>query len=30
MLNDLKKRNLKEFSNIDKISVPYENDVTLF
>lgn len=23
----LNKRNLKEFSNIDKISIPYENDV---
>jgi hypothetical protein len=30
LLNDLKKRNLKEFSNIDKISVPYENDVYSF
>ena len=27
LLNDLAKRNLKEHLNIDKISVPYENDV---
>lgn len=30
LLNEIINRNLKEYVNIDKVSIPYENDVKLF